>query len=693
MWISALTDAIRRDVQMAVLKMQRINICGLKKNRKAIMERLQSLGALEPDMDWQEDDLLYKMDTAGAKITFEKHANLAEQAVEVLQKYEPVKSSMFASLAGKPLIDRKSYDEIVGEQDTYISIANRIMDLEKEIAEQKAEILKQENRIEALTPWLPLDIPMNYRGTKHTMVLLGTLPEEVSLAGVYAMLAEKAPEVEAVDVEIVSSSRDYTYLAVICLRDQAGEVQEALRSVGFANPTHFTKEKPADLKIKIEKRIKKTQIKIEELEAEIRGMVVEREHLHILSDYYRVRTEKYQLLGTLPQTHNTFLISGYVPAKDANKVADDLEKCFDAMVELEEIKEEEDPPVLLRNNKFSESSEGVLSAFGLPAKGEMDPTTVMSFFYVFLFGLMLSDAAYGLIMMIACGLMLYKFPRMGISMRKSIKLFFWCGVSTLFWGIMFGGYFGDAIDVFATTFLGVQLAEGQSIIPAVWFVPLNDPTRMLIYSMLFGVIHLLTGLGMKGYMCIRDKKYMDCFCDVVLWYLLLFGLLIMLLPSSIFRSISGMEIVFPAAVDLLGKVFAIGGAVGILFMSGRSSKSFGKRIALGAYDLYNLTGWLSDVLSYSRLLALGLATGVIATVFNKMGSMAGGGIVGLILFVVVFLIGHTFGIAINLLGAYVHTCRLQYVEFFGKFYEGGGRQFNPFKENTKYIDIKEENYL
>ena len=113
-------------------------------------------------------------------------------------------------------------------------------------------------------------------------------------------------------------------------------------------------------------------------------------------------------------------------------------------------------------------------------------------------------------------------------------------------------------------------------------------------------------------------------------------------------------------------------------------------IALGAYDLYNITGWLSDVLSYSRLLALGLATGVIASVVNQMGSMGGKSIGGVILFIVVFVIGHTFNMAINLLGAYVHTCRLQYVEFFGKFYEGGGQPFQPFKLKTKYVDIKEE---
>jgi len=144
-------------------------------------------------------------------------------------------------------------------------------------------------------------------------------------------------------------------------------------------------------------------------------------------------------------------------------------------------------------------------------------------------------------------------------------------------------------------------------------------------------------------------------------------------------------------VNLLAKGMAIVGAVGILLMSGRRKKNnWGLRLALGAYDLYGLTSWLSDVLSYSRLLALGLATGVIASVFNQMGSMFGGGVLGAIIFIIVFIIGHAFNIGINLLGAYVHTCRLQYVEFFGKFFEGGGKEFHPFRSNTKYVEVKEE---
>lgn len=186
---------------------------------------------------------------------------------------------------------------------------------------------------------------------------------------------------------------------------------------------------------------------------------------------------------------------------------------------------------------------------------------------------------------------------------------------------------------------------------------------------------------------------MDFFCDVVLWFMLLAGLILMLLPSDIFASIAQTEIVFPPVLNRTAQILAAAGAIGIVLMSGRGNRNPALRLALGAYDLYNITGWLSDVLSYSRLLALGLATGVIASVINQMGSMLPDNIIGVVFFILIFLVGHAMNLAINLLGAYVHTNRLQFVEFFGKFYEGGGRPFSPFKENTKYTEVKEETLL
>lgn len=670
---------------MAVLQMQRISICALKKNRKAILEKLQSMGVMEVSQFLEEEEGFQRMDTANARGSFEKAAASVDRALDILQIYAPEKKSMLSSLAGKDLIGKEKYRQIIGDKERLLRTANEIQSLDRERAEQKSEILKLENSIESLTPWLPLEVPMDYAGTKHTQMLLGTMPGECNLEQIYSAIAEKAPDAQGFEVHIVSAGQEGTYLTVFCLKEEAHQIEEALRAKGFARPSQMLQEVPAAAKSRMEEEIHKRGQKITEIEQKLSGLGDKRKNLQLLADYYRIRADKYEVLGTLPQTERTFFISGYVPAKYTDKLKNALESKYDCVVDIEELKEDEEAPVLLQNNSFSESAEGVLESYGLPGKGEIDPTAIMSVFYVFLFGLMLSDAAYGAIVSIACGVVLAKFPRMGEGMKKSLKLFFWCGLSTLFWGIMFGGYFGDLVDVVSRTFFGRQVS-----IPALWFIPLNDPMKLLIYSMLFGLIHLFTGLGIKGYMCIKDKRYMDFFCDVVLWFLFLLGLIIMFLPTDIFASVAGTKIVFPAVVNLLGKAAAIAGAVGILLMSGRENKNFGLRIALGAYDLYNVTGWLSDVLSYSRLLALGLATGVIAQVVNQMGSMAGNSIFGVILFIVVFIVGHTLNLAINLLGAYVHTNRLQYVEFFGKFYEGGGRMFNPFKENTKYADIKEE---
>ena len=669
---------------MAVLKMQRISICALKKDRKAILEKLQNLGVLEVNHVIDEDEDFKKMDTGGQRMGFEKAAASADQALDILEKYAPENKSMFASLEGKRLIGPEEQRRVQEERRELLKTAKAIYDLDREHAEQLANITKLTNSIESLKPWLALDVPLRPADTKRTGMFLGTMPGGTTVETVYGILAEKAPEAGA-DVHLISSEQSMVYLAVLCLKEDIPAVEEALRSAGFARPSQIWEDVPAVQKEKLEQQIAACRDKIAGIEKEIKGFSEQREKLKIMADYYRVRADKYTVLGGLPQSERTFVISGYIPQCEAPHVADYMTDRYDCMVDVEELKEDEEAPVILKNNPFSMNMEGIVESYGLPHKGELDPTTIMSFFYIFFFGMMLSDAAYGAIVAIACGALVWKFPQMSDGMKKSLKLFFYCGLSTLVWGILFGGYFGNIVDVVSEKFFGTTVT-----VPALWFIPLNDPMKLLVFSLLFGVIHLFVGLGIKGYLCLRDGKVMDFFCDVVLWFLLLVGLILMLLPSDIFASIAQTNIVFPEWLNTTAKALAIIGAAGIVLMSGRENKNPALRVALGAYDLYNITGWLSDVLSYSRLLALGLATGVIASVINQMGSMLPNNIVGVIFFIVIFIVGHVLNLAINLLGAYVHTNRLQFVEFFGKFYEGGGRPFAPFKENTKYTEVKEE---
>ncbi len=673
---------------MAILQMQRLSICAMKKDRKAILEQLQVWGVMEVNTSITDEEFLKKMDTSDARQQFEKNAALADKALEVLGEYVPEKTSMLSGLAGKDLVDKNDYETVMLRKEEILKKVNAVIALQKTVAEQNAAIQKREVQAEALTPWLDLDVPMNYRGTSSTSIIIGALNSVMDLNQIYAAIAAGAPELEAIDIQIISTDRDQTYIAAACRKKESARMEEVLRSIGFSRPSFIVTKVPSEQKKQLEDEINSLQEEIARKESSIREYGKDRKEIQIFSDYFRARSQKYEVLGEVLQSKRTFLISGYVPSKLVPEITQKLTEKYDAVIDAEDLKEDEETPILLQNGKVASSVEGVVSSFGLPLASELDPSKLVSITYIFLFGLMLSDAAYGLIVTLACFILVKKFPRMSDGMNKAIRMFMYCGLSTMFWGIMFGGYFGDVINVVSRVFFGHEVG-----IPPVWFAPLDNPMKLLIYCMAFGVIHLFLGLGIKGYMLIRDKKYVDFFCDVVLWYCLLIGLLLMLIPSEIFASIAQATIVFPPVVNMLAKALAIIGAVGLLLMSGRANKNVALRIALGAYDLYNITGWLSDVLSYSRLLALGLATGVIASVVNQMGSMAGKSVFGVILFIVVFIGGHIFNIAINLLGAYVHTNRLQFVEFFGKFYEGGGRAFNPFKANTKYVDIKEETYL
>ncbi len=671
---------------MSIVQMQRINLCALKKNRKAILERLQAMGAVEIDIRLEQDVGYEKEDVSYQKNIFEKRARIADQALDVLQKHSPEKTGIFDSLAGKPLIEKDIFDSLIAKQEHYMNLAQNIIELDKQMEEKIGKAQSLSNQIDALEPWMNLIVPMTYSGTSKTAALIGSLPGNKSYETIWTVFHEHLPEMETIEMDILSRDKDFTYIFVMCMKNDLRDVENTLRSIGFARPAHMVDAIPSEYKTVCQEELQDTMAMVEDLKREILMYEDERKNLRTISDYYRMRADRYHVLGQIPQTKNTFLISGYVPEQDAERIAEELTEVYGAVVEIEGISEEEEAPVLLKNNGFAEAGEGVLASFGFPKAGEIDPTAIMTVFYVFLFGLMLADVAYGLIVAVACGAMLKKYPRMEENLKKSLKLFFFCGLSTIFWGVMFGGYFGDAINIISKNFFGREIS-----IPALWFVPLNEPMRMLLWSLIFGMIHMYTGLALKAYICIKNKRYMDALCDVGFWALLLTGLILILVPSELFSSMFQLETAFPEAVNLLAKGMAIGGAVGILLMSGRGQKNkWGIRIALGAYDLYNITSWLSDALSYSRLLALGLATGVIASVFNQMGSMVGNGIFGTIIFIIVFIVGHVFNLALNLLGTYVHTCRLQYIEFFGKFYEGGGRGFHPFRSNTKYVDIKEE---
>jgi V/A-type H+-transporting ATPase subunit I len=382
------------------------------------------------------------------------------------------------------------------------------------------------------------------------------------------------------------------------------------------------------------------------------------------------------VINELDHTRHVFVVSGFIPEEDCEKLQKLCEHAVPCYIEFNDV-DEKDAPVKLKNNKFAEPAQSIVTMYSSPSHRDIDPTPILAFFFYFFFGMMFSDAGYGLIMVTAIGIVLKAF-KPDTQMRNNLKLFQYCGVSTIIWGLIFGSIFGDAPVVFYNLFTGANLTMAE-LLPWPTLDPQKDALTLMMVSIAFGLVHILVGMGCKFYICWKEKDYAAALFDTGFWMLMLIGFAVL-----------AIGIVTTPVCIYIGAGIAIACAVGLILTQGRSKKGFIGKLIGGIASLYDITSYISDLLSYSRLLALGLTTGVMAQVFNMLASMFGTNPLGIIFMVIVFVFGHAITIGLNALGSYVHTMRLQYVEMFSKFYEGGGQPFEPFSLNSKYIKISED---
>lgn len=653
---------------MAKVKMKKIEIIALIPDSKKITERLQRRGVVEfCDI---KDEQLVNLNTSSSISVFEKNLASVLSAKDILAKYSPVKKPLLSFLNGRVEIDKHDFGKIAEKADEYIRDCYEIISFDKKITSDKAAVAKLSASIDLMSQWETLDVNADFSGTEKTACFIGTVPTGDSQEFISSVFSGDF------HVCAISGDSDKSNIAVICHRDDAEHMQDALKKNGFIPPYEVFNKKYTERIYEYKEKIKKLNENINSNAERIAAYSAKAELIDFAEDYLRLRIDKYKALACTAVSQKTFIIDGFVPEKAAYRLQNELERKYMTAVRVYEPDEDDDIPVLLQNNAFSAPVEGITEMYALPNKKDIDPSAVMAFFYYLFFGMMLSDAGYGLLMFLCTAIILRKTNVEG-NLRRSLTMFRNCGISTLFWGILFGSWFGDAPQVIAREFFGREIGS-----TALWFEPIEDPIKLLLFSFLLGILHLFLGLATNFIVLWKQGKKKDALFDVIPIYLTVGGIA----PAA-----AGILTEIPSQISKIGMFIAAVGAIMLILTSGRSSKNVFMKFFNGLYGVYNVaTGYLSDILSYSRLLALGLATGSIASVINLICSMIDFLPIKIAMFVLVFPLGHIANFAINLLGAYVHTARLQFVELFSKFYEGGGRPFSPLAVKTKYIKFKED---
>lgn len=652
---------------MAKLKMKKIELIALLTDSKKIIELLQRRGVVEI---CQNEEELSGTNVTSIISEFEKFRSTAAQALDILEIYAPEKTGISQMIGGRTEVEKHAFGREAMQIDKIMNAAAEIIRSSKTISESEAQIAQNTIKCDTLEHWTKLDVPLDFKGTATTVPFIGSLPYMASAETVEAELPDGS------FCEIINASKEQTNIFVLSSRTVQNETSEALRKMLFIPVSEPESKTPSELIEMYTQENEALRKQAAECENKIVSYQEEREQLKFAVDYLQMRKDKYDVLSSLGFTETTFVLNGYIPEKYCESLRKEIEARYTVYIEYSDPSEDDDVPVLLENSSFSSPVEGITKMYAMPDKKDVDPTPVMSFFYYLFFGMMLSDAGYGLVMVIGTTIALRRI-KLEESLKKTLLMFRNCGISTLIWGALFGSWFGDIIQVIGKEFCGREIGS-----TALWFEPANDPIKLLLFAFGLGIIHLFTGVAVSFKMSWDDGRKLDAILDTLPIYMIILG--VAPVGAAIFTEV-------PAVLKSVGIPLMAAGAALLLLTSGRSSKSIFGKFFGGLYALYNTaTGWLSDILSYSRLLALGLATGSIASVINLIGTMPENIIFKAVLLTVVFVLGHTVNMAINLLGAYVHTDRLQFVELFSKFYSGGGREFQPLTVNTKYIKFKEE---
>lgn len=463
---------------------------------------------------------------------------------------------------------------------------------------------------------------------------------------------------------------DYGYPVIFVLDKDSEEVElEKIKSFNFKEAnlpqTHLK------INSKIEKllnELEENNNKINEIETKFTNGFEIAEELKVLIDQMRAKKER--LLVDFKKTDHTVYVEGWVredKIEDLHNIVKTVTNDYD--IDISEKAHDEVAPTATNNNKFVSQFETITNMFSVPNTDEVDPNPVMSIWYWIIFGIMMGDIGYGLLMVVGLGLFI-KFKKPKGEFSKLVHVLYYSGYTSIITGIIFGSIFGADIEIIGA--IGKLFNQNWQS-----FKMMDNILTMLIISIAIGVLHLVSGLVLKVKVSLKHNDVLTALADGVSWISILLGGSIAVVDMTLLDS----NIVFYIGLGLVVLGFLL-----IVSLAGREKKGVFGKVTSGLGGIYGTLDYVSDLLSYSRILALALSSGVIAFTMNTLADLVKGGALGWVFAIVIYIIGHLFNFAMGILSAYVHDSRLQYIEFFGKFYEGGGYEFKPLSFDTKYIN-------
>ena len=649
---------------MSVFPMKKITLLLYKEEKEKFLEKLQEAALVhisnikEADIAEEFPELIPEQEYTNREI--EKRLFELERALNFLEKYENKGGLLESFIDLKIVLSPEKYTEVI--KNINIDLIQEVNRIESNIAEIHSKVSSLNASKENLLPWIEVNEPINtLKSTDNIYIGTGFIKkqEQETIKEMFSALN--------VDFEIVYQGTEKYGIIVVSPQDEADELKNILSHLEFESVELGDINKtPKEAILEIDKQLAELKEKEEGLIEQAKRIAKKRDEFLVYYDYLTSHLQRDKILNNALETNTLFIIEGWFRKQDEKRLKDFLKEFEYVDAHISDPEPNEEYPVEMENKPIFRPFEVITELYGLPKRFEFDPSPLLSIFFALFFAFCLTDAGYGIVLIILGLFLLKKIP----GGERFLWVIILGGIFTIFAGALTGGWFGN-ID---------------SVIPALktfkvklmWFDPFEDPLKFFFLSLAFAVVQILFGYGIGFFQKIRRKAYLDGFANELSW--IIFWLLMFVAIGG--KMSHKSYLIKLSYLEIIPIVFIIG-------FSWRSNAIW-KQLLKGFYSFYNgFFGFVGDTLSYSRIMALGMVTAGIAMAVNIMVNLVKGfPVVGIILAVLVFIGGHLFSIAINTLGAFVHTLRLQYVEFFTKFYEGGGKKFTPFGYAERYTMVR-----